>query len=184
MGNEYTPGWVREGRLPSFISDRDLSNDFGVNQYLWGNMPALDVLSMENNEGLDDIHRDISLLFAASGDLRNVVRSVVGLPEGYDGRCTVVVNDVNFTIVARNVTLLLVTLVLKPEDAVPILIHLWYSALIPESMLAILEEFVLPRMNEVCEKIRDRDPSSFQKKTFMFGNKSLRLCWNGSNGTR
>jgi hypothetical protein len=169
------PGWVQEGRLPSFTFNLDLSNDFGINQYLWGNMPALDILKMKENEGESDVHRDIALLFAASGDIRNVIKTIIGLPEEYDGHCTVVVNDINFTVIARNIILLLTALILEPEIAVPIMIHIWYSVLIPKSMLAILQEKLLPYIGEVCEKIKDKKPLSIQAKTFTFGNKSLRL---------
>ena len=36
---------------------------YGGSQYTWGNMPALDVLNLEQNEGSDK-SRDYSLLFA------------------------------------------------------------------------------------------------------------------------
>lgn len=85
MAKTYTPGWVLEGRTPSFVNQGGLPKTFGVIQYLWGNMPALDILNIKDNEGLDDVHRDVPLLFAASGDIINVVKTVVNIPKGNDG---------------------------------------------------------------------------------------------------
>lgn len=49
---------------------------------LWVNVHALVVLKLKDNEGVDNIEQDFNLLFAASGNIRNVTRSVVGLPDG------------------------------------------------------------------------------------------------------
>lgn len=174
--SEYVPSWIKQGRLPSWVSDSGVSSDFGINQYLWGNMPAVNILSMEEGESICDIHRDMTLLFAASGDIRNLVKSIIeGLPDGYDGRCTLVINDINFMVVARNAILLLVALSLEPEEAVPIMIHLWYSALVPHIMIDTLCHIALGRIVEVCEKIKDKPSISLQAKTFSFGKRSLRL---------
>jgi hypothetical protein len=43
--------------------------------------------------GMCDSHRDVHVLFAASGDIRNVIKFVVeGLPNQYNGQCVVVIN--------------------------------------------------------------------------------------------
>jgi hypothetical protein len=139
MKSKYVPGWIKQDRLPSWVSDTGLSSDFGVNQYLWGNMPAVDILNMEEGEGVHDIHRDMNLLFVASGDIRNVVKSIIeGLSYGYDGRCTLVINDINFMIVARNTLLLFVALSFEPDEAVTIMIYMWYSVLLPYVMINTL----------------------------------------------
>ncbi len=176
MKSEYVPGWIKQDRTPSWVSDKELSSDFGVKQYLWGNMPAVDMLNMGKNEGVSGNHRDMNLLFAASGDIRNAVKSIVdGLSYGYDGRCTLVINDINFMVVARNAILLFVALSLEPDEAVPIMIHIWYSALLPHAMIDTLRHMVLGRFAEVCEKIKDKPSTSLQAKTFYFGRGSLRL---------
>jgi hypothetical protein len=150
-------------------------SSFGGQYYLWGNVPALDVLNLKENEGVNDVERDFHLLFAASGDLRNVIKSIVGLPIGYKGQCTVAINDKAFTIVARNVILLLVALQFEPETAVPIMIHLWYSALLPARMLKMLQQFILPYVDDVCEKIRTKKKAVLQAKTFMIRDSSMRV---------
>jgi Domain of unknown function (DUF4470) len=176
MKSEFVPGWVKQRRLPSWVSDDGIVSDFGINQYLWGNMPAVDILNLDNSEGVSNIHHDIKLLFAASGDIRNIVKTVTeGLPDEYDGRCTLVVNDINFMVVARNAILLLVALSLEPDEAVPMMIHLWYSALLPAVMMEILRKIALRPISEVCEKIKEKPSTSLQAKTFAFGKRSLRL---------
>ena len=47
-------------------------------------------------------------------------------------------NDINFMVVARNAILLLVALGLEPGEAVAIMIHVWYSALLPHVMIDTL----------------------------------------------
>ncbi|KAJ4353166.1 hypothetical protein N0V95_003595 [Ascochyta clinopodiicola] len=173
MKNVYVPGWIREGRGPSWVSDNELSSKFGANQYLWGNMPAVSLLRALESKATD---RDVSLLCAASGDLRNVVKSTVeGLPDGHRSRCLLVINDINFMIVARNTILLFVALSLEANDAVSIMMHLWYSALLPRVMVETLVGVVLGPIAQVCEKIKDKPTTSLQAKTFSFGRRSLRI---------
>ena len=45
---------------------------FGGRQYMWGNMPALDVLNLQRNEGFEE-GRDYTLLFAGKTDTPNLV---------------------------------------------------------------------------------------------------------------
>jgi hypothetical protein len=176
MKGKYIPSWVQQDRSPSWVSDSGLSSDFGRDQYLWGNMPAVDLLNMEENEGVHSIHRDMSLLFAASGDIRNVVQSVVdGLPEGYAGRCTLTINDVNFMVVARNAILLLIALSFEANEAVITMMHVWYSALLPHIIGETLCGVAMGRIVEVCDKIKDKPSTSLLAKTFYFGKRSLRL---------
>jgi len=176
MKSSYVPEWINQGRSPSWASDSKTSAIFGVNQYLWGNMPAVNMLNMEDSKDNYNFHRNLSLLFAASGDIRNVVKSIVeGLSDDFEGRCTLVINDINFMVVARNAILLFVALSLEPDEAVPIMIHVWYSALLPPIMIDTLRRVALDRIVEVCEKIKDKPPTSLQAKTFSFGKRSLRL---------
>ncbi|KAF2797239.1 hypothetical protein K505DRAFT_358599 [Melanomma pulvis-pyrius CBS 109.77] len=175
LKESFQPEWIIKNYIPAFIGGPPL-NPFGNTEYFWGNVPALDLLNVKDNEGDKDIiNRDLSLLFAASGDIRNVVKSIVGIPEGYQGQCTVVINDINFSIVARNAIMLLTTLHFQPEVAVPMIVHLWYSVLLPASMLQALQDSILPYIDDVCTKIKDKAGDSLQAKTFSFGDRSLRL---------
>lgn len=115
---------------------------------------------------------DISI---ASGDIRNLVKSLAGLPIAFTGRCEVTINDKDFDIVARNAILLLAALVFDPIEAAEIIIHIWYSAFITESTLYRLQELVLPLIEDVCLKIRGRAQQSLHSKTWEFGSRKLRL---------
>lgn len=175
MAVEYTPNWIKEDRTPSFPSEGSLS-DLVEHKFLWGNMPAVDILNTQQNEGVNKTRPDISLLFAASGDIRSIVKTVVeGLPDGYGSQCKVVINDHDFMVVARNAILLPTALSLQTDDAVMVMIHVWYSALLPQVMMNTLGKVVLVRVLEVCEKIKHKPTDSLQAKTFHFGKRSLRL---------
>ena len=71
---DWRPSWDREGRVPHWASGEastNWHNMFGGNKYLWGNTPAVDVLNLEQNEGIE-YKRDVTLLFA--GRYRFLVR--------------------------------------------------------------------------------------------------------------
>lgn len=139
-------------------------------------MPAVNILNIEKSEKVYDIHRDMDLLFTVLGDIRNVVKSITeGLPDRYNGRYTLVINDIDFIVVVRNAILLLVALSLEPEEAVTILIYVWYSALLVYIIIDTLSQVALGRIAEVCEKIKYKPSTSLQAKTFSFGKRSLRL---------
>lgn len=111
----------------------------------------------------------------ASGDIRNVVKSLTGLPATYSGHCEVIVNDRDFDIVARNAMLLLTALNFSPVVATPIMVHIWYSALIPARMIRSLRDNILPLIQEVRTKIQMKPDKSLLSKTWTFGAQSLRL---------
>ena len=63
---QWRPAWDREGRTPhwaSAIASENWHNVFGGSKYLWGNTPAVDILNLRQNEGID-YEEDIALLFA------------------------------------------------------------------------------------------------------------------------
>jgi hypothetical protein len=143
------------------------------------------MLNLPKNGGLGKDTTDINLLFAASGDLRNVVRSLIGLPEEYNKTCTVVINDHNSTIVVRNILLLLIAYQFEEYEAVPMMIHLWYSAFLPKCMVEALQKTLLPRLDQVCNKIQHRSTEFIQTETIRVENKSsLRIMLSKGNWFR
>jgi hypothetical protein len=176
MKETWKPAWHAEGRKPTFVRADAPLTAFGTLKYFWGNMPALDIMNIENNEGTTDaVERNFNLLFAASGDLRNVVKSIVGLTDDYNGECMAVINDKEFLVVARNAIMVLIALQLEPETAVPMIIHLWYSALLPASFVVTLEHKILPLIQDVCDKINSKASNSLQAKTFNVNDRKLRI---------
>ncbi|OAG01059.1 uncharacterized protein CC84DRAFT_1101145, partial [Paraphaeosphaeria sporulosa] len=175
LKNSYKPRWQIEKRIPEFMGGPPLAH-FGSPQYLWGNIPAIDLLKVAENEGDEAImQQDVSLLFAASGDLRNVVKTIISLPEKCLGSCKAVINDRNTTVVIRNALLLLVAFQFEPEVATPIMLHLWYSAMLPPKIVKALQKGILPCIRNVCDKIKAKLDNSIQAKTFVHGKGSIRL---------
>lgn len=67
----------------------------------------------------------------ASGDLRNVAKTIAQIPSSYNQPVDVTINDRDLDIVARNAIMLLIALVVDNiDEAVDCMIHIWYSALI------------------------------------------------------
>ncbi|KAJ6197800.1 hypothetical protein J3E72DRAFT_375270 [Bipolaris maydis] len=176
MKGTWEPEWHRNSHQPAFISEGPLLAMFGNRKYLWGNMPALDILQLQNNEGgTCATSHDFNLLFAASGDLRNVIKTIVGLPEGYQGECVAVLNDMDFIIVARNAIMLLIALQFEHDIAVPMIIHLWYSALLPRVMVQAIQSTILPMIEHVCQKIKNKPDGALQVKTFEISGRKLSI---------
>jgi hypothetical protein len=62
VSKSWVPAWVIEGRQPVLLGQGGKAIVFN-RKYLFGNMPARDVLDLEHNEG-GDCCRDLKLLFA------------------------------------------------------------------------------------------------------------------------
>ncbi|KAF2714991.1 hypothetical protein K504DRAFT_395900 [Pleomassaria siparia CBS 279.74] len=182
--SSWRPTWDRENRAPAWSSGdaaTNIHNPYGAtDKYLWGNVPAIDVLQLGRNEGSQ--HADkIALLFAASGDLRNVVKTISHIPESFANRVRVTINDREFEVVARNAILLLFAFTsLDQERPIPEiaegLIHLWYSAFLPADLLSSLQSRVGTLISPVCIGIKDKATGTLHKKRWKFRSGStLRL---------
>lgn len=58
----WEPSWAAERRTPAFIRG-GIGQTFGARKYLWGNVPAIDVVNLASNEGRE-YDGEINLLFA------------------------------------------------------------------------------------------------------------------------
>ncbi|KIK98607.1 hypothetical protein PAXRUDRAFT_133868 [Paxillus rubicundulus Ve08.2h10] len=137
---KWKPAWIVEGRVPTFINKANMSTaeefaqrfreKLAIGLSLWGNIPAMDVVNLSNNE--KDSSANLSLAFAASGDLRHIVTTVNALGPEYTGRVNIVLNDVASPLVSRNIILLLI-LGMIPDEVVAaeIALHFWYSVFMP-----------------------------------------------------
>ncbi|KAF4466645.1 hypothetical protein FALBO_6497 [Fusarium albosuccineum] len=174
MKKHWQPGWVLECRRPEFINE-EKSTPVGGRQYLWGNTPAIDVLQLEKNEG-KRYKKDLSLLFAASGDLRNVVKTLACLPEAYKQTINITINDWDLDVVARNVMLILIALTVNDaKEAADKMTHLWYSASIRQSDLDYLVTKIRPFIAQVCAHIGAKPEGTPLAKTWTFGSRRVRL---------
>ena len=73
--------------------------------YYWGNMPAVDLINLPLNEGVQ-YNKPLSILVCGVGDPRNVVLSLSQLPDGFKEELTFVLNDICPCVMARTVLLL------------------------------------------------------------------------------
>ncbi|KUI70772.1 Histone-lysine N-methyltransferase SMYD3 [Cytospora mali] len=177
LKSTWRPSWEREGRTPTFMADGlPPFVPFGRAKFLWGNMPALDILKLQENEGVA-YNKPLNLLFAASGDLRNVVKTITSLPEGFSSGLNIDINDRDMDIVARNIIFLLLCYTIDDgEEAAECVLHLWYSTLIPEKCLQkldILENLI----GDVCSKIKTKPAHTILGRTWTFaqGKGSVRV---------
>lgn len=60
---DWKPKFQVEKRLPDYAKPEYPFVNWGEKAYLWGNVPAADVLNLKNNEGLG-YNEDIGILFA------------------------------------------------------------------------------------------------------------------------
>lgn len=186
----WAPTWDLEGRQPNWPRLQESTNaraPFGGYKHLWGTSPAMDVLSLPHNEG-QNYNKDMSILFAASGDLRNVVKTIQNL-DG-DLQLTVAINDKDPDITARNAILLLLVLATVDDGLEKIdiqelaedMIHIWYSAMLTEGTLSRLQSKVKPIIREVCEGISVENSCLHLAKSWRFRlNGSLCLVLKGKD---
>ncbi|ROW01851.1 hypothetical protein VMCG_05583 [Cytospora schulzeri] len=168
LKSSWRPSWERERRSPAFLGNNlPPFMPFGRSKFLWGNVPALDIINLPANEGVA-YDKPMNLLFAASGDLRNVLRTITSLPEGFSSGLTIDINDRDMDIVARNIIFLLMLCTIDDgEEAAACVLHLWYSTLIPPfclERLGRLEDLI----GDVCSKIKNKPAHALLGKTWTF----------------
>lgn len=118
------------------------------------------------------------MLATASGDLRNVIKTLGSLPTAYGGRMKVVLNDKSFDVTARNAILLLILLLANDEnEAISCMLHIWYSAFLTRSHVDYLRLRIRPLIEAACEEIEDDDPDGILKKKFSSGARSVSLTF-------
>jgi hypothetical protein len=119
---------------------------------------------------------DIVRHIIASGDLRNLVKTMAQLPRRYNQPISITMNDRDIDVVARNIILLLIALTAQENDeTIDCMIHIWYSAFIRKSDFDILNQRVRPLIESVCDKIKNKPANSVLGKTWTFGERSFRL---------
>ena len=142
---------------------------------LYGTIAAYDVLNLAHNEG-NTHNEDLNLCFAASGDVRNIIKSIVGIPDNYNGTVMCIINDRDQLIVARNVVMLLTSLVFPPAIAAEIMLHIWYSARLKPKMLQDVKDRVRPLIVQALKKFEQETNDNLLSETWTFGSRVLSLC--------
>jgi hypothetical protein len=73
-------------------------------------------------------------------------------------------NDMAIEVVARNIILLLVAMEFEPEETVPVMIHSWYSVLMPKSLVEKIAKVLWPLIHCALDKdSNDPEPSIVHK---------------------
>jgi hypothetical protein len=93
-----------------------------------------------------------------------VIPTLLDLPDKYSGTCEGVIDDHDSTVVARNILLLLVAYQFPENEAVPLIIHLWYSTFLPGCMVDALQKTILPRIDQMYSKFRNKLPTWFKER--------------------
>ncbi|KAL7628839.1 hypothetical protein AAE478_000354 [Parahypoxylon ruwenzoriense] len=175
LKQNWRPQWETQARVPAFIGGPRLHTFNDQKKYLWGNMPAFDLLNLTSNEGTN-YNKKLDLLFAASGDIRNVIKTIVSIPDEFKKPIKIHMNDRDADIVGRNAIMLLLALTEDSADvAVDNILHLWYSSFISQSLQDTLKGKIRELVQSVCTKIESKAPDAVLGKTWTFGSRSLRL---------
>ncbi|CAG8662472.1 1334_t:CDS:1 [Dentiscutata erythropus] len=167
---DWRPDYVKEVRMPSFFSDSPSMSFFNPLknvEYLWGNMPAIDIVKLESNElsnGKSSFNKPINILFAASGDLNDTIISMNGLPLDFDQPVNICINDYEERIVARNF-IIIYLLAQLGKNAIDMVIQIWYSsALTDKQSIKCLQIFCTLVQNSLMK----------EENTFEFGKIKIR----------
>ncbi|KIM76000.1 hypothetical protein PILCRDRAFT_78276 [Piloderma croceum F 1598] len=157
--SDWLPAWANEGRPPSFMQKEEgedwlksanKEKEFALGLHLWGNVPAVDTLNLSKNEGSNTANNDFALAYVASGDLRNVVRTINELPSDYSGHLTILLNDREPLVVIRNILLLIILGTIEDSvQAAEVALHFWYSAFVPMVHGSIVARIVIKLLERV-----------------------------------
>lgn len=109
----------------------------------------------------------------ASGDLRNFVKTIAFLPDGYTGSLRVDINDKDELVAARNFIILLVAFTFPPEKASNMILHLWYSAFLPELMVSSLREDILPLTKDLTPFNQEDSSGHIMQGRWLCNNSTL-----------
>ena len=117
--------------------------------------------------------------------MRHVVRTISNLPERLHQQVRIDMNDREFDIVGRNIILVLLALSTRAcdlfsetnsiETVVIAMIHIWYSAFIPQRVSSVLHDTVKPVVDEACKEIHELDAEQIVKKTWKAGKRSIQV---------
>ncbi|CAG8831047.1 30638_t:CDS:2, partial [Gigaspora margarita] len=132
VSKDWKPDYIHELRIPEFIQPTIASIPIYAIpvEYLWSNMPAIDILKLSLNELKDNkstYKNSINLLFAASGDLNDVIATVNGISLDFNQEINIFINDFAKRVTIRNFVILYLLTKLG-KNAIDAVIHIWYSS--------------------------------------------------------
>jgi hypothetical protein len=86
-----------------------------------------------------------------------VIKTVNSIPDDFDKNILIVINDKDMDVAARNAIILLIICTIgDPDMAADLIIHLWYSSLLTESHMEILQTVILPIIQRCCDDMASK----------------------------
>ncbi|KAL8822864.1 MAG: hypothetical protein Q9191_006410 [Dirinaria sp. TL-2023a] len=141
-----------EDALPDFCWDGGAPTDYifpGAKHIdypqLWGTSRAVDVLKLQDNEG-QQFSEDLMVFFASCND-RDVLKTVNSLSANYQGTLTCLINHESSDVALRNLLILLVATTQDSALAAEVIVHLWYSVFLTRSMIDAMKTSILPLLD-------------------------------------
>ncbi|KAI0175856.1 hypothetical protein GGR52DRAFT_538469 [Hypoxylon sp. FL1284] len=173
----WQPQWAVENRPPKFMAeDGSFKQCYRTGVCPWGGLPAYDLVKLASNEGLD-YGKDLSLLFVDNKGIRNVIKTIASIPDTFQNAIKITLSDIPGNVTCRNVLLLLLLLEEKdPVKAAENVIHLWYSAFMPESLRQVLQGRLFLIIESVCIRAADKANDAIVSNTWTFGSRSLQVA--------
>ena len=98
------------------------------------------------------------------------------MPTSFTQSTELYINDIDLDVVARNLILLLIGLVVEDDiEAIECMIHVWYSAFLRASDMALLRNRIRPMIEDVCRKIQGKSSDIFLGKTWKLSGHTCRV---------
>ncbi|KAI0877726.1 hypothetical protein GGS24DRAFT_510589 [Hypoxylon argillaceum] len=143
---------------------------------LFGCYPAIDVLQLARNEGVERTE-PIDILFTEPDDLRDVIKTILDLPNNMTAPINVFITDDNAAKTTRNLLLLLMALSSRnPRITAECAVHFWYSRFIPKWCKPAIQE-LLGSFIADCEPKDQEEKNTLKligmKRRWDFGSASL-----------
>ncbi|KAK5631602.1 hypothetical protein RRF57_007316 [Xylaria bambusicola] len=157
--------------LRQFAEDDPRNGQFEM----FGSYPAIDVLRLSANEGVKQTN-PIDVLFVQPNDLRDVVKTIVDLPDNVSAPISIVITDDTTAKTTRNLILLLLALSSEnPDVTAECAVSFWYGSFIPKWCIPTIRELIAPFIDE-CQS---NDQEEGETKTgierhWSFGSASLK----------
>jgi len=94
----------------------------------------------------------------ASGDLRNVIDTILNIPEGGNQKICIYLNDKESDIIVRNLIIILLATYFPNGEASEMITHFWYSSALTPHMMATMKEMLAPIVREFCKDLETPSP--------------------------
>lgn len=149
---------------------------------LFGGYPAIDVLQLATNEGVER-EEPLDILFVEPDDLRDVIKTIVDLPENTAAPLNIFITDGIAARTTRNLVILLMALSSKdPDVTAECAVPFWYGPYVPKWCLPAMREQIRPFIQACCP--RDQEERANMEtgvaRSWSFGSASLDVVVNQS----